>query len=177
MAVIVEVLGREILEGDVRKAHAESNDASSGGGARDYRFPIAYKPVLDRLFSRGHEEHSRTDYMVSDFVCVDMNGRESIERDVKYAYTPTSSRPTEVRLAQASSHEFFKNVPETDPANGVLFLVLIRMSEGLPRAMYTTQASLTSAESDQTIAAAVKDAIGSRKSASSAVIFTARIGR
>jgi hypothetical protein len=32
------ILYKEIVEGDLRKFRAESNDAATGGGARDLRF-------------------------------------------------------------------------------------------------------------------------------------------
>lgn len=46
---IAEILFHEIADGDVRKFNAESNDADTGGGARDLRFSLRFEAVLDRL--------------------------------------------------------------------------------------------------------------------------------
>lgn len=35
---VSRILFKEIVDGDVRKIHADSNDSDTGGGARDFRF-------------------------------------------------------------------------------------------------------------------------------------------
>lgn len=56
----VRILAREIVEGDEKKRHAESNITPSGGGARDLRFsPSAvFEGVLARMFP--HAELTQT---------------------------------------------------------------------------------------------------------------------
>lgn len=170
---IVEVIGHEILEGDIRKAYAESNDASTGGGARDLRFPKKYKPELDRLFSTGVHENGRTEYMVCDFVAGLSDGSEVLVEGLKYAFKPTTARPNEVRIAQISAHDFFKQMPNISSDDGALFIVFVRMASGNPRMMFATQKQLNDPESNEVISAAMRDSI-SNKRAGSAAIFTAR---
>lgn len=170
---IVEVIGHEILEGDIKKAYAESNDASTGGGARDLRFPKKYKPQLDRLFSAGAHEYGRTEYMVCDFDAVLSDGSKTLVSGLKYALNPTAARPGEVRIAQISAHDFFKQMPHVADGDGALFVVFVRMSSGNPRMMFATQKQLNDPESDEVIAAAMRDSISSKR-AGSAAIFTVR---
>ena len=45
------VLFKQVREGDIRKLAAQSNDAPTGGGARDLRFPAEpFAPVLHLFF-------------------------------------------------------------------------------------------------------------------------------
>ena len=49
----VAVIFKQIKPGDYRKLAAESNDAPTGGGARDFRFPSApFAPVLEMFFPK-----------------------------------------------------------------------------------------------------------------------------
>lgn len=171
---IIEVIGHEILDGDIRKAHAESNDSTTGGGARDLRFPKRFKPELDRLFSGGVLEHGRTDYMVCDFVASLSDGSEIPVKGLKYAFQPTESRNGEIRIASISDHDFFKQYPLTNDEDGELFVVFVRMSSGNPRVMFATQKQLSDPGSNEIIAAAMKEAIFSKR-ARSATIFTASL--
>ena len=47
---VVEVLCHEIRPADILKIKAESNNANTGGGARDLRFRLEFAPCLDRFF-------------------------------------------------------------------------------------------------------------------------------
>lgn len=47
---VVEVLCHEMRPADILKIKAESNNANTGGGARDLRFRLEFAPCLDRFF-------------------------------------------------------------------------------------------------------------------------------
>lgn len=59
---IAEILFHEIADGDVRKFNAESNDADTGGGARDLRFSLRFEAVLDRFFPQDAIKEGRKSY-------------------------------------------------------------------------------------------------------------------
>ena len=103
---IAEVLCHEITEADIRKINATSNDAQTGGGARDLRFSIDYAPCLDRFFPQEVTYEGRTPYRIGMFEHYDANGKRTTER-VRYAFQPTDARPREVRIAQISKLDFF----------------------------------------------------------------------
>ena len=120
---IAEVLFHEITEADIRKINATSNDAQTGGGARDLRFSIDYAPYLDRLFPKEVTYEGKTPYRIGMFEHYDANGKRTTE-SVRYAFQPTNARPREVRIAQISKLDFFLDLP-TEPERREIFEVHI----------------------------------------------------
>lgn len=171
---IAEILFHEIASGDVRKFNASSNDAGTGGGARDLRFGMLYEHALDRLFpkeivtERGHE------YRLGTFYYKDADGVEHEQDNVHYAFKPkTDGKRREVRLCQLNKIPFFQKLPDLEPDDGLLFVAFIRMTEGLPQMQFLTEKQINDPNSNQIIAAAMRKAIDTRAKGTS-VKFTVK---
>ena len=130
---IAEVLCHEMTEADIRKANGTSNDAQSGGGARDLQFSIGFMPCLDRFFPQEVTHERKTPYRIGTFEHIDESGNRTTEL-VRYAFQPTSSRPTEVRIAQINKLSFFRDLPDLRESDGILFMAFIRKTNGIPQA-------------------------------------------
>ena len=163
---IAEILLHEIVDGDIRKFNAESNDADTGGGARDLRFPIRFEPVLDRLFPTQITKEGRKSYRLGDFVYKDRDGRMHVQHDIHYDFQPTNARPNEVRICQLSKVPFFRDVPVPQPGDGRLFVAFIRMTEGLPQMQFFMERQIINPDSNALIAAQVRDAIDNTRKGS-----------
>jgi hypothetical protein len=170
---VAEILCHEITEGDIRKINAISNDADTGGGARDLRFSIDFAPCLDRLFPKEVTQ-GRTPYRVGTFEHIDAKGRRTT-CNVMYAFKPTKARPGEVRIAQINKVPFFSDIPKIHGADGLLFICFIRRTNGIPLAQYLTEKQMGSEESNQLIAGAMRSAIR-KKRGNNAVVFSVRLG-
>lgn len=88
---------QEIKPGDVRKQRAQSNDASSGGGARDLRIRPADKftPILANMFPDvGSEEGvlQGTVHWLDD--------RDEVQAATVELWRPTDARPGEARIGR-----------------------------------------------------------------------------
>lgn len=90
-----------VVEGDVRKLLAESNDSTSGGGARDLRMPQVFLGALLPFFPKeaegGHEA----------FIYSSPKGRRADSRLIKL-HLPTTSRPNEIRIGKIHEIEGWK---------------------------------------------------------------------
>lgn len=172
---VIEVLFHEITEADIKKINTESNDANTGGGARDLRFGIEHSPCLDRLFSQETVEERGIVYRVVSFDYIDRDGVRKTVEDVKYAFRPTNSRPSEVRIAQINKLPFFKDIPPDRGEDDILFMAFIRMSHGNPQAQYLTQRQIENPASNPIIASALREALRTRRK-NCAVIFSVEIG-
>ena len=114
------VVFQEIYPADVRKLKAQSADAKTGGGARDFRFPAAgFSTIFKTLFPdtktvKRRRGGKRVDLKVNTgkVYWLEERDEELVLRSAKVDYEPpTSSRPSEDRLARV--HE----VPPLDPTN------------------------------------------------------------
>jgi hypothetical protein len=94
------VIFKQIREGDIRKIAAESNDAPTGGGAQDLRFPALpfanvfglYFPNVVRYSENGGEIRRGT--MV-------WRNKNAIDNQYKVElHPPTNARPREARIAR-----------------------------------------------------------------------------
>lgn len=91
---------REILEGDLRKLQATSNDdPDAGGGARDLRFDWkAFRPVMHRIFSKEASGRGGKTIRTAIISYVDSDGAA---RKTTMAYwPPTEKRPWEDRVSR-----------------------------------------------------------------------------
>lgn len=170
---IAEVLCHEITDADIRKINAASNDAQTGGGARNLRFSIDYVPCLDRFFPEEITYEGGTPYRIGMFEHYDASGKRTTEC-VRYAFQPTEARPREVRIAQINKLDFFLDLPELSGGDGILFMALIRKTDGIPQAQYLTERQIEAEGSNPVIAAAMRRALSKRKG-KNAVVFSAEL--
>lgn len=114
MSNVELVIYKKIVDGDLRKFSATSNDQPSGGGARDLRFSPAeeFIPAFKKMFP--HREGNL------------LSGYFSWENHSPTAVTihpPTNSRPNEIRIGRV--HECFPNsIVPSDASDCVLLLIL-----------------------------------------------------
>jgi hypothetical protein len=125
MRDVARILYKEIVEGDRRKADAESNDSSSGGGARDFRYPYEeVLPVVELIFPiktirRGKAVHQGT------FFWKEQGSAQVVSRDAEFM-SPTKSRPREGWISQVPKFSCFNTdrIPQSGNGNRVLLLLI-----------------------------------------------------
>lgn len=122
---VARILYKEIVEGDRRKADAESNDSASGGGARDFRFPyVSVLPAVELIFP---EKILRRDKVVHQgtFFWRDPGSTQVVSRTAEFM-SPTRSRPTEGWISQVPKFSCFDTdrIPRGGVGNRVLLLLI-----------------------------------------------------
>lgn len=160
---VLRIFFQEVRAGDRRKLAAQSNDAQTGGGARDLRVPHEkFGPLFGKMFpnevrrvrSRGGDRR--------EVVCnggplywVDEHGEHSI--DVEYE-PPTSARPAEGRLTRI--HEIpmlAEKVPGAE--EGRCFLLLVQNGTKKVFHHYVTAAQLDSGGWNLVLQTAINECI------------------
>ncbi|MBE2251079.1 MAG: hypothetical protein IAE78_16185 [Myxococcus sp.] len=149
------VIFKEIVGGDLRKLRAESNDADSGGGARDFRFPHReFGGAFSRIFS-GTERQKRGRGSKKRDVSIPV-GRFYWERDGKVEWKearyepPTDSRPTEGRIPVVHTYPPLRTPPPSK--EGRLLVLIIQREDGTVWPAFATEDSLrreSKADEDQ----------------------------
>lgn len=142
-ADIVRVLFRTIDGGDLRKMDAVSNDAPTGGGARDLRFRPSEKflPFFQRMFPEVVLKTRQSERIetFSGPVVWTADGQE--ESGVMAVWPPTDARPGECRIATV--HRFgFSGLVKRDPSGGRSVFMLFQQRSGVVRVYFATETSL-----------------------------------
>ena len=104
---VKRILAREVLDGDVKKFQALSNDAPTGGGARDLRLrpADAFVEFLSRMFpttrpvSRRANVGGKGEVRVGELHWKDGPGGKDRRAPIE-VWEPTASRKGEIRLGQ-----------------------------------------------------------------------------
>ena len=109
-------------------------------------------------------------YKIAEFEHLGADKTRTVET-VRYAFKPTNSRPTEVRIAQINKLNFFLDLPDIAEGDGMLFMAFIRKSSGLSQAQYLTEKQISHPRSNKIIAAAMYEAI-EEKHGNDAVVFS-----
>lgn len=94
MAKPVLVFFQEVKRGDLLKAMAQSNDADTGGGARDLRMPQAVADRIGEMFP-----HATTDPGVTQGT-INWNVGGKVGSAEVELWRPTDARPGESRIAR-----------------------------------------------------------------------------
>lgn len=131
---------KEIVGGDMRKLLAASNDADTGGGARDLRFPApAFDAIFRQLFPTDAIGRGGREIRVGDFLYLDANENPQVTQ-LDY-WPPTHSRKTECRITRIhASPALGGQLPKTD--KGRAFVLLIQFSDGTVRCDYAYEDDL-----------------------------------
>lgn len=145
---IARIVFKEIPAGDRRKFVARSNDADTGGGARDLRFRNwdNWNDVLICLFPtpvpvlrrRGNTQVQVTVYQ-GCFHWVDPNGIPCSKEVL--LEPPTDARPNEGRIAQVHKYGCFQVLPPTE-GTGRLLLLLVQKDDETVWPVFATEYSL-----------------------------------
>lgn len=129
---VVRILYKEIKLGDLRKIKAESNDAATGGGARDFRFGSfeSLLPAIKKMFPETLNEKRRRAGKSSAEVYKGVFHWETsaggVDFQDSYFESPTDARPSEGRIRRIHQYKCFDtaNLPQGGPENRVLVLFI-----------------------------------------------------
>lgn len=125
------IIYKKIVPGDFRKFRAESNDAPTGGGARDLRFSPAneFMPQFNRMFKTPGVEGTLTGELYW----------HGLPPSNVIIHQPTNARPNEVRIGTV--HQCFPaQILPADSEDCILLLVLDNDDHVWP--FFTTEYSL-----------------------------------
>ena len=128
---IRRIVYREIRDADRLKFTAQSNQADTGGGARDIRFsPYAqFGDVFARLFPEtrtiSRKANASTTIFVGKFNWLESGALKEMESVFE---PPTKSRPTEGRLTKVHRYPCFGNLPDSN--EGMVLMLLIQDANG-----------------------------------------------
>ena len=145
---VARILYKELVEGDLRKLRAESNDADTGGGARDFRFG-SYRtllPVIKAMFPRTAQEDRKRNGVVAQidvfkgtFYWKSATGVESKEAIFE---PPTDARPSEGRIARVHEYPCFDASNVKIGVGNRVLLLLIQLDDGTVWPHYAEEKSL-----------------------------------
>lgn len=158
-AGVARVFYQELKEGDRRKIQASSNDAPSGGGARDLRIPEeAFGEFFERLLPGTASRRSNRRMVQVRMGNVKWPQNETeFEEHVLEIWPPTSRRPLELRIAQVN-----RNFPSSVPA-GRAFVLVIQDTDGEIWGHYTTEKELRTGDWDERVRASIVACIDSTR--------------
>lgn len=142
------LLFREMLPGDYRKLEAQSNDAPSGGGARDLRIPHEpFEPITSRLFPETRRVRRRRGGEQREIsVRVGRIWRDDPTMATEIAYEPpTDARDTEGRIPTIHRIPALANPPEYSEQDPV-FLIIVQAADGSLGAHYVRASELRGEE-------------------------------
>lgn len=137
------VVYKEVVEGDLRKLRAESNDnPGAGGGARDLRLPSkTFRPVMNHIFTREAVGRGGRLIRVADMIYLDA-AREPRLTTLEY-WPPTAARPREDRISKIhKSPALGGRLP--DEGRGRVFVLFIKFSDNSVRVTYAYEDELRS---------------------------------
>ncbi|WP_186175789.1 hypothetical protein [Vibrio jasicida] len=150
---VARILFKEIVPGDLRKIHAQSNDTPSGGGARDFRFGAfsRLQPAIAKMFPFLEQEERRRggrreviDVFKGHFCWNDSYG--NVQTKESFFEPPTDARPSEGRIVRVHEYGCFDTslMPHGGVGNRVL-LLLIQLSDDSVWPYYAEERTLRAA--------------------------------
>lgn len=145
---VARILYKELVEGDLRKLRAESNDADTGGGARDFRFG-SYRtllPVIKAMFPRTAQEDRKRNGVVAQ---IDVfkgtfywKGATGVESKEAIFEPPTDARPSEGRIARVHEYPCFDASNVRIGVGNRVLLLLIQLDDDTVWPHYAEEKSL-----------------------------------
>ena len=108
------IVFKKIVPGDIRKLNAESNDAPTGGGARDFRFSPADKffPEFQAMFPEVDEDNR----LNAELIWSNVESRKTL------IPPPTPSRGNEIRIAKIHECCPLSELPDDNQDCAIVFL-------------------------------------------------------
>jgi hypothetical protein len=145
---IARIVFREILDGDRRKFIADSNDADTGGGARDLRFRAwdSLEPIFKKLFPQVRQLARRRDGLpINEMIYVGtFNWQDSagtVRTKEALLETPTDARPNEARIAKVHEYGCFQSIPPYQ-GTGRLLVLFVQNPDDTVWPVFATEQSL-----------------------------------
>lgn len=179
MGQVARILYKEIVPGDLRKIHAESNDADTGGGARDFRFGSypSIAAIVMKMFPNQVVETRRrsgvptpTTIYSGTFYWRDRTGNNLSASS--YFEPPTDARPAEGRITRVHEQPCLSTALMPTPTyNNRVFLLLIQLLDDTVWPFYAEEQTLRTAGLwDPQVAQKMLDCIDAQRRADQAVI-------
>ena len=177
-AQVARILYKELVEGDLRKLQAKSNDADTGGGARDFRFRSfdTLLPVIKQMFPQTVPEMRRrnnqallVDIFKGQFSWYDAN--QNVVSKGAYMEPPTSARPGEGRIARIHEYACFDASKVKIGAGNRVLLLLIQLHDGSVWPYYAEEKTLRAKGTwDPVVAKELLDCLDADRPANQAVL-------
>jgi hypothetical protein len=174
---VARILYKELVEGDLRKLRAESNDANTGGGARDFRFGSYHTllPVIRSMFPRTAQEDRKRNGVVAQidvfkgtFYWQSATGVKSKEAIFE---PPTDARPSEGRIARVHDYPCFDASNVKIGVGNRVLLLLIQLDDGTVWPHYAEERSLRTPNAWHTVVAKeLLDCLDAKRPANQVVI-------
>lgn len=147
---VARILYKEIVEGDVRKTRAESNDSSTGGGARDFRFG-SYPhllPIIEKMFPEVVMESRRRGGSViqcplykGTFHWLHKDTNKEMQQ-AAFFEPPTDARPTEGRITRVHEYPCFDASDLRFTGDNRIVLLFVQRQNGTVWPHYVEEKSL-----------------------------------
>lgn len=174
---VARILYKELVEGDLRKLQAKSNDADTGGGARDFRFS-AYNtllPVIRQMFPQPIERsRKRGSQMVQIEVfkgVFSWNGAGGVQCKDAYFEPPTDARPLEGRIARVHEYPCFDAGHVQIGVGNRVLLLLVQLYDGSVWPHYAEERSLRTPDAwHHVVAEELLDCLDAERPANQAAI-------
>ncbi|MBF4237467.1 hypothetical protein, partial [Vibrio anguillarum] len=128
---VARILYKEIVPGDLRKIHAVSNDADTGGGARDFRFG-SYQSIAATVMQMFPipvvESRRRSGVLVPTTIYSGkfywkQNG--IVQTAMSYFEPPTDARPAEGRITKVHEQPSLSTALMPTPTDGNRVFLLL----------------------------------------------------
>lgn len=166
---VKRIVYKEVPEGDWRKFRAQSNNAASGGGARDLRFrPYdEFAKIFALLFPQARSELRRrggkkVGVKVYWGTLHWTRGGTDGSREARFE-PPTDSRPYEGRVPVIYKYPPFKLVPTTN--EGRIVVMLVQRNDDTVWPEFVTEQSLRSGAWEASISAPILRSLDAPRSA------------
>jgi len=179
-ANVARIVFKEIVEGDLRKIHADANDAETGGGARDFRFGSysSLKSIFQAMFPNQILENRRRNGIAGQvtiyqgfFHWTDQLTGQVYKKE-SFFEPPTDARPQEGRITKVHEQPCLSTdlMPNSSENNRV-FLLLTQLADGTVWPSYLEERTLRSVGTwAYEITTKMLDCIDSPRRANSSVI-------
>ncbi|HDX9007293.1 TPA: hypothetical protein RQO57_004370 [Aeromonas dhakensis] len=175
---VARILYKEIVPGDLRKIHAVSNDADTGGGARDFRFG-SYQSIAATVMQMFPipvvESRRRNGVLVPTTIYSGQfywRQHGIVQTATSYFEPPTDARPTEGRITRVHEQPSLSTaLMPTPTAGNRVFLLLIQLLDSTVWPFYAEEQTLRTAGLwDPQVASRMLQCIDSQRRADQAII-------
>lgn len=167
-AEVTCVVFKEIVEGDIRKFEAKSNDSDSGGGARDLRFS-PYDEFVEIFRVIFPDEEVKTRKGNANAAVKTLSGRlhwcqDGTDTSLEATFVPpTDARPNEGRIPSVNTYPPFQKPFPAD--QGRILLLLVQRTDGAVWIAFATEVALRSGKWHKSVSVPVLRSLDAKRSA------------
>lgn len=124
----IALVFKQVVDGDIRKLAAQSNDSQTGGGARDLRFPLVpFQEPLTKFFPNviGKSANGGLVRQGTMVWVIDSKNRQKYNVEL---HPPTNARPKEIRIARIHDLDPMQDCPTPTDSDPVFLLLTLDTS-------------------------------------------------